>query len=80
LRAKLLPEPGVRMLVETSANGQPAFAWYVRRDGTFHAHSILVLTMTTAGVSAVLAFHRPDLFPAFHLPGQRTAGHEQAAR
>ncbi|MEV1317659.1 sigma-70 family RNA polymerase sigma factor [Micromonospora arborensis] len=80
LRAKLLPEQGVRIMVETSANGQPAFAWYVRgRDGIFHAHSIQVLTLTTAGVSAVLDFHRPDLFSAFNLPNQRSANHAAVA-
>ncbi len=80
LRAKLLPEQGVRIMVETSANGQPAFAWYVRgRDGAFHAHSIQVLTLTTAGVSAVLDFHRPDLFASFGLPIARSARWEGAA-
>jgi RNA polymerase sigma-70 factor (ECF subfamily) len=72
LEAKLLPGPGRRILEETSANGQPAFAWYVRGgDGAFHAHSIQVLTLTTAGVSAVADFHRPDLFAAFGLPTVR---------
>ncbi|PYC74941.1 RNA polymerase subunit sigma-70 [Micromonospora arborensis] len=80
LRAKLLPEQGVRIMVETSANGQPAFAWYVRgRDGIFHAHSIQALTLTTAGVSAVLDFHRPDLFSAFNLPNHRSANHAEVA-
>ena len=69
LDAKLDPGPGRRVLVETSANGQPAFALYIRgRDGQFHAHSVKVLTLTKAGVSAVLAFHQPTLFPAFGLP------------
>lgn len=72
LAAKLTPGEGLRMLVETSANGQPAFALYGRgRDGIFHAHSIKVLTMTKAGVSAVMAFHKPALFPAFGLPLDR---------
>ena len=60
------------MVLETAANGQPAFAWYVRgRDRIFHAHSIQVLTLTKAGVAAVLDFHRPDLFAAFGLPVDR---------
>jgi RNA polymerase sigma-70 factor (ECF subfamily) len=75
LRAKLLPEPGARIIVETAANGQPAFAWYVRGgDGAFHAHSIQVLTLTNEGVSAVLDFHRPDLFAGFGLAVDRPAG------
>jgi len=76
LAAKMLPGPQRRIMVETSANGQPAFAWYLPgRDGAFHAHSLLVLTLarTPAGaeVSAVLAFHRADLFPRFGLPIDR---------
>lgn len=72
LAAKVRPGNGLRILVETTANGQPAFALYVRgRDGSFHANSIKVLTVTKAGVSAVMAFHKPSLFPAFGLPIDR---------
>jgi RNA polymerase sigma-70 factor (ECF subfamily) len=75
LRARLLPGAGRRIMVETAANGQPAFGWYVRGgDGVFHAHSIQVLTLAPAGVSAVHDFHRPDLFAAFGLPIDRSAG------
>jgi RNA polymerase sigma-70 factor (ECF subfamily) len=64
-----LPGAGRQLMVETSANGQPAFAKYFRGDdGLFHAHSIQVLTLAKAGVAAVLAFHQPALFPAFGLP------------
>ncbi len=70
LEAKL--DPGRGFLVETSANGQPAFALYNRGgDGLYHAHSIKVLTLTTAGIAAVMAFHHPALFPAFGLPLSR---------
>ncbi|WP_433167016.1 sigma-70 family RNA polymerase sigma factor [Kribbella sp. CA-247076] len=69
LDSKLDAGPDRRLLVETSANGQPAFALYIRgRDGQFHAHSLKVLTLTKAGISVVLAFHQPTLFPAFGLP------------
>ncbi|WP_331767540.1 sigma-70 family RNA polymerase sigma factor [Embleya sp. NBC_00896] len=72
LTAKLRPGEGQRIMVETSANGQPAFAVYIRgRDGAFHAHALQVPTLTKAGVSAVLAFHRADLFPLFGLPIDR---------
>jgi RNA polymerase sigma-70 factor (ECF subfamily) len=72
LTAKLRPGEGWRIMVETSANGQPAFAWYVRgKDDVFHAHSLQVLTLTKAGVCAVMAFHRADLFPRFGLPIDR---------
>ncbi|TCO47128.1 RNA polymerase sigma-70 factor (ECF subfamily) [Kribbella antiqua] len=64
-----LPGAGRQLMVETSANGQPAFAKYFRGDdGLFHAHSIQVLTLAKAKVKAVLAFHQPALFPAFGLP------------
>ena len=69
LDAKLRPGPDRRVLVETSANGQPAFALYIHgSDDHFHAHSIKVLTCTKDEISAVLAFHQPALFPAFGLP------------
>jgi RNA polymerase sigma-70 factor (ECF subfamily) len=69
LDSKLRPGPDRRALVETSANGQPAFALYIHgTDGQYHAHSIKVLTLTKAGISSVLAFHQPALFPAFGLP------------
>lgn len=74
LAAKLVPGDGRRVMVETSANGQPAFALYNRgRDGLFHARYLQVLTPSEEGVSAVLAFHRADLFPSFGLPLERLA-------
>ena len=74
LRTKLLPEPGARILVETSANTQPAFAWYVRRGDVYHGHTIQVLTLDGSGVRAVLAFHRAELFGAFGLPERFRSG------
>ena len=72
LRAKLPLGEGQRLMVETAANSQPAFAMYTRgHDGLFHAHSIEVLTLTKAGISAVLSFHVPALFSAFALPLSR---------
>jgi len=72
LRHKLRPGTGNRLVVETSANGQPAFAKYVRDEANeFRAHSLEVLTVTPAGIRAVIAFHRPDLFPKFGLPPVR---------
>jgi RNA polymerase sigma-70 factor (ECF subfamily) len=69
LDAKMRSGPDRRILVETSANGQPAFALYIRgEDALYHAHSVKVLTLTKAGISAVLSFHQPALFPAFGLP------------
>ncbi len=71
---KLVPGQAMRIMVETRANGQPAFALYSRGpDGGFHARYLQVLTLTEAGISAVLAFHRADLFPSFGLPLDRPA-------
>ncbi|GAB2656292.1 sigma-70 family RNA polymerase sigma factor [Kribbella swartbergensis] len=70
--AKLGSGAGRRIVVETSANGQPAFALYIRgADTQYHAHSIKVLTLTKHGIAAVMAFHNPELFPAFGLPISR---------
>jgi RNA polymerase sigma-70 factor (ECF subfamily) len=69
LDSKFLEGPNRRVLVETSANGQPAFALYIRGDDKlYHAHSLKVLTLTNAGITAVMGFHQPALFPAFGLP------------
>ncbi|GAA4250409.1 sigma-70 family RNA polymerase sigma factor [Dactylosporangium darangshiense] len=74
LKAKMSRGVGKRIMVETLANGGRAFAWYNRGgDGAFHAHSIHVPTVTAAGVSAVMDFHRADLFAAFGLPLHRPA-------
>ncbi|MFI0237676.1 RNA polymerase subunit sigma-70 [Streptomyces sp. NPDC016845] len=74
LTAKLRPGSGQRIMVETIANGQPAFAVYIRgRDAAFHAHQLQIPTLTEAGISTVLAFHRADLFPLFGLPIDRPA-------
>jgi RNA polymerase sigma-70 factor, ECF subfamily len=71
LTAKVLPDRR-RLMVPTSANTQPAFAVYVLgRDDVFHAATLQVLTLTDAGISAVLSFHRADLFGAFGLPIDR---------
>ncbi|WP_412537947.1 sigma-70 family RNA polymerase sigma factor [Longispora sp. K20-0274] len=72
LAAKLTPGEGLRIMMETSANGQPAFGSYVRGpDGVHRGYSLQVLTLTGAGVSAVTAFHGTSLFPLFGLPIHR---------
>ncbi len=72
LAAKLLPGPDRRLIVRTSANGQPALGCYGRDpDGSCHAHSLQVLTVGEDGVRAVVAFHRAELFPSFGLPIHR---------
>jgi RNA polymerase sigma-70 factor (ECF subfamily) len=65
-RRSALPDPW--RAVPTGANGQPALAVYLRRDGAHRAHSIQVFTVTRSGVSRLVAFLDPDLFATFGLP------------
>ena len=56
-------------LIETRANGQPAFALY-RKDphaGILHASGLLVITLTGSRVSAMTMF-APDVLARFGLP------------
>jgi RNA polymerase sigma-70 factor (ECF subfamily) len=67
--AQLFTAPGRLRLVPVTANGQPAFAVYQGEPGgTFRAHAIQVLTVTATGISRIVAFTDPGLFPAFGLP------------
>ena len=73
----LLTEPGRLRLVPVMANGQPAFAVYQREPGgAYHAHAVLVPTVTTAGIARIVAFLSPGLFGSFGLPPEygATAG------
>jgi RNA polymerase sigma-70 factor (TIGR02960 family) len=59
-------------LVATAANGQPAYGCYVSDgdDPVWHAHGVLVLTLTPAGdkVSAFTRFVDNSVMPYFGLP------------
>jgi RNA polymerase sigma-70 factor (ECF subfamily) len=70
--ARFLPRilaPGGRVLVPVHANGRPGFATYHREaDGVFRAHAIQVLTVTAGGVTEMMVFLDPALFPTFGLP------------
>jgi len=61
--------PGQLRLLPTEANGQPAFAMYMRGDdGGWYAFQLHVLTLTAAGISHVTAFFDLNLFTTFSLP------------
>jgi RNA polymerase sigma-70 factor (ECF subfamily) len=61
--------PGAMRLVPTWANGQPAFAVYMRgADGAHHAFALQVVTLTPAGVAHVGMFFDLRLFTTFGLP------------
>ena len=67
-------EPGRLRLVPVTANGQSAFAVYQREPGgAYHAHAVLVLTVTTAGIARIVAFQNPGLFGSFGLPQDYSA-------
>lgn len=56
-------------MLPTGANGQPAALAYLRgADGAYHAHTLQVFTVTTAGISYNVVFQEPDLFALFGLP------------
>jgi RNA polymerase sigma-70 factor (ECF subfamily) len=61
--------PGELRLLTIEANGQPAFAMYMRgEDGGWHAFQLQVLTLTGARIAHVTAFFDLSLFATFNLP------------
>ena len=61
--------PADMRMVRADANGQPAFALYMRdADGVHRAFQIQVLTVTEDGVSHVGCFFDTGLFTTFGLP------------
>jgi RNA polymerase sigma-70 factor (ECF subfamily) len=61
--------PGGLRLVPTEANGQPAFAVYLRgEEGAWAAFQLQVLTLTPAGISHATVFFDLSLFATFGLP------------
>jgi RNA polymerase sigma-70 factor, ECF subfamily len=69
LQAQVLREPGSFRLLPTAANGQPAFAAYLREgDGVYRAHGIMVLTIATSRVTRATMFIDPGLLATFGLP------------
>jgi RNA polymerase sigma-70 factor (ECF subfamily) len=70
----LLTEPGRLRLVPLTANGQSAFAVYQREPGGgYHAHAVLVLTVTRTGIARIVSFQNPGLFGSFGLPPEHPA-------
>ncbi|MDN3356803.1 sigma-70 family RNA polymerase sigma factor [Actinomadura sp. DC4] len=67
--ARVLTAPGFYRMVATSANGQPAAAMYRRGpDGNHHAHGVMVLSASDAGITRIVAFRDSGLFDFFGLP------------
>jgi RNA polymerase sigma-70 factor, ECF subfamily len=69
LQSRVLTTPGRFRLIATAANGQPAFAAYLRDgDGPYLAHAIQVLTVRSARVGRIVSFNDGRLLAAFGLP------------
>jgi RNA polymerase sigma-70 factor, ECF subfamily len=68
--AYVLARAGDLRMVPTAANGQPAFAAYLRDPvGVHRAHAIQVLTPTRQGLTRIVSFNDPGLFAMFGMPG-----------
>jgi hypothetical protein len=66
--ANLRPTAGRIRLVPAAANGQPAFAAYLRdAGGAYRAHALIVLTLTGALITRIVIFLEPALFRLFGL-------------
>jgi RNA polymerase sigma-70 factor (ECF subfamily) len=74
LASQVVGAPRAWRMVPTRANGQAAFATYLRGpNGGYHAHAIQVLSVTAAGIARVVAFLDPSLFVTFGLPATHDA-------
>jgi len=66
LALRVFGRPGDFAMVPTSANGQPAFAAYLRaHDGVHRAHAVQVLTVSASGIARVVSFNQPELLATF---------------
>jgi RNA polymerase sigma-70 factor (ECF subfamily) len=69
----VLLRPGEFRMLPVAANGQPAFAVYMREDGRYQAHAIQVLTAGAGRISRIVSFNDAALFRAFRLPADYSA-------
>jgi RNA polymerase sigma-70 factor (ECF subfamily) len=66
--SNLCATAGRMRLLPAAANGQPAFAAYLRdADGAYRAHAMIVLTLTGALITRIVIFLEPALFRLFGL-------------
>jgi len=67
-------------MLETTANGQPAFGLYMRQpDGSFTPFHLQVLTIQDGKVTHVTAFFEDELFETFGLPSRLPASYAVAS-
>ncbi len=75
LASNLGPTAGRMRLMPAAANGQPAFAAYLRdADGVYRAHAMIVLTLTGALITRIVIFLEPALFRLFGLDRELAPG------
>ena len=73
--ANLGPTAGRMRLVPAAANGQPAFAAYLRdADGAYRAHAMIVLTLAGPLITRIVIFLEPALFRLFGLDRELAPG------
>jgi RNA polymerase sigma-70 factor, ECF subfamily len=62
--------PGMLTLLETSSNGQPAFAVYrsAKEGEPKTVHAIQLVDIRGGKVARIDHFMGPEVFPAFHMP------------
>jgi RNA polymerase sigma-70 factor, ECF subfamily len=66
---------GRMRLRPAAANGQPAFAAYLRdADGVYRAHAMIVLTLTGSLITRIVIFLEPALFRLFGLARELAPG------
>jgi hypothetical protein len=66
---------GRARLVPAAANGQPAFAAYLRdAGGAYRAHAIIVLTLSGVLITRIVIFLEPALFRLFGLASELAPG------
>ncbi|NUT44048.1 MAG: sigma-70 family RNA polymerase sigma factor [Thermoactinospora sp.] len=83
LATHVLGPPGRWRLVPTAANGQPAAACYARNDGLYRAYGLVVLTVTTSGITRINMFQGVSGIAAGGLPSvldERNAGARGVSR
>ena len=66
-------------MIPTAANGQPAFAVYMRDpDGVHRAHAIQMLTIAGSRVTRIISFNDPGLLATFGFPAVVLASRSRA--
>ena len=62
---------GDNLMVAITGYGQPAYGAYLRdADGVHRAHALKVLTLADSGISRIVTYRDPELFPLFGLPAR----------